>query len=169
METNEGIFQTLPSLPPHRSHDHAITLQVGAGIPNLRPYHYPHYQKSEIEELVQEMLTAGIIWPSVSPFASPIILVKKKDRSCRSCVDYCALNKITVPDKFPIPVIDELLDELVRVIVFLKLDFKSEYHQIRIVDEDIKKTAFQTHDRHYEFLVMPFGLTNASYQHFRHL
>lgn len=156
-----AVFSDTTSLPPPRTWDHTIPLIPGAQPVNTRVYRFPPDQKSEIERQLTNMLSKEIIRPSSSPFASSVLLVRKKDATWRFCIDYRKLNAITVKNKHPMPVVEELLDELSGSCWFYKLDLRSGYHQIRVAAQDIPKTAFRTHHGLYEFLVMPFGLTNA--------
>lgn len=157
----KSVFAEPNSLPPMRSHNHKIDLIPGASPVNSRSYRHSAIQKNIIEKQVSDLLQQGFIQPSSSPFSSPVVLVKKKDGTWRMCVDCRRLNKLTVKDKYPIPLIEELLEELRGATVFSKIDLWAGYHQIRLEPKDIPKTAFRTHDGHYEFAVMPFGLTNA--------
>ncbi|WVY93248.1 hypothetical protein V8G54_032336 [Vigna mungo] len=155
------LFEEPSSLPSECPTDHVITLLSNSTLVKVRPYHYPYSQKQEIEAQVARMLISGEIRPSTSAFSSPILLVKKKDNTWRFCVNYRALNAITVLDSFPIPTIHELLDELGAAIWFSKLDLLQGYHQIRMKSEDIHKIAFLTYDGHFELWVLPFGISNA--------
>ncbi|CAA0810113.1 Uncharacterized mitochondrial protein AtMg00850, partial [Striga hermonthica] len=155
------VFDEPPGLPPVRGIEHQITLKEASLPKHQHPYRVSHSQKNEIEKIVQELLSSGLIQPSNSPFASPVLLVRKKDSTWRMCVDYMYLNNLTIKHDFPIPIIDELLDELNGAQYFSKIDLRSGYFQILMRLEDRHLTAFNTHHGQFEFLVMPFGLCNA--------
>lgn len=154
------LFRPPNSLPPSRHCDHEIPLIDGAQPVFVRPYRYPPKLKDEIEHQVQEMLTQGVIQHSSSSFTSPMLLVKK-DGSYRFCVDFRQLNAITQKSKYPVPVFDQLMDELAGARWFSTLDLRVGFDQILLKEGEEYKTAFQTHVGQYEFWVMAFGLTGA--------
>ena len=155
------VFEEPSGLPPRRACDHQIPLIAGAQPVSIRPYRHSPELKDELEKQINEMLDSGVIRPSKSSFSSPTILVPKKGGTWRPCVDFRALNSMTMPRKFLIPVIEELLDELHGAQWFTKLILRVGYHQIRLAPGEEYKTAFQTHSGHYEYTVMPFGLAGA--------
>nr|GEV12055.1 putative mitochondrial protein [Tanacetum cinerariifolium] len=157
-EFNDQVPKCLPS---NIRLDHKILLKEGITLVNIRPYRYHPTQKDTIKTMVKELLDTRVIRQSNNLFSSPIVMVKKKDGSRRMCIDYTQLSQQIIKDKFPIPMIEELIDEMNGSRVFSKLDLRSGYHQIRMSGEDIYKTTFKTHNGHYEFLVITFGLTNA--------
>lgn len=159
----KGAFENPKGLPPPRAHYHKIVLNEGTQPISTRPYRYPYYQKAKIEKIVIDLLKTRVIRPSINHFSSLVLLVRKADQSWCLCIDYWALNQEIVKDKFLIPLIDELLDELYGLKIFSKPDSYSDYHQIRVMPEDIEKIAFRTHDRYYQFFIMPFGLTHIPY------
>ena len=148
-------------LPPRREVDHRIELTQNSP-PTSRPiYRMSPAELDELKVQLQELIDAGFIRSSKSPFGAPVLFVKKKDGSMRMCVDYRDLNRITIKNRYPLPRVEELFDRLRGAKYFSKIDLRSGYHQVRIHPDDISKTAFRTRYGHYEFLVLPFGLTNA--------
>lgn len=162
----DDLFTTLTHLLPTRDIEHRIPLKENTDPVNVRPYHYAYLQKDEIERQVHNMVTAGIIRPNSSLFSSPVLLVKKKDGSWRFCTDYRALNAVTVNGKFPIPTVEDMLDELNGAKVFTKLDLTAGYHQVRMHPSDIHNTAFWTHNGHYDTSSCLSGYA-THHRHFR--
>ncbi|KAA0056194.1 ty3-gypsy retrotransposon protein [Cucumis melo var. makuwa] len=153
--------EELPGLPPHREIEFAIELEPGTIPISRAPYRMAPAELKELKVQLQELLDKGFIRPSVSPFGAVVLFVKKKDGSMRLCIDYRELNKVTVKNRYPLPKNDDLFDQLLGATVFYKIDLRSGYHQLRIKDGDVPKTAFRSRYGHYEFIVMSFGLTNA--------
>jgi hypothetical protein len=146
----------LPGMPPDRDIEFAIELQPGTTPISKRPYRMPPAELAELKKQLQELLDKGFIRPSTSPWGCPALFVKKKDESLRLCIDYRPLNAVTIKNKYPLPRIDVLFDQLVRAKVFSKIELRSGYHQIKIRASDIPKTAFSTRYGLYEFVVMSF-------------
>ncbi|GJW98248.1 putative reverse transcriptase domain-containing protein [Tanacetum coccineum] len=151
----------LPGLPPPRQVEFRIELVPGAAPVARAPYCLAPSELKELSDQLKELLEKGFIRPSSSPWGAPVLFVKKKDGSFRMCIDYRELNKLTVKNRYPLPRIDDLFDQLQGSSIYSKIDLRSGYHQLRIREEDIPIMAFWTRYGHYEFQVMPFGLTNA--------
>ncbi|GJS71186.1 putative reverse transcriptase domain-containing protein [Tanacetum coccineum] len=155
-EFPEVFLEDLPGLPPIRQVEFQIDLIPGATPVARAPYRLAPSEMQELSNQLQELADRGFIRPSTSPWGAPVLFVKKKDGSFRMCIDYRELNKLTVKNRYPLPRIDDLFDQLQGSSVYSKIDLRSGYHQLRVRDEDIPKTAFKTRYGHYEFQVMPF-------------
>nr|GEX09963.1 putative reverse transcriptase domain-containing protein [Tanacetum cinerariifolium] len=151
----------LLGIPPEHEVEFGIELILGTQPISKASYHMDPIELKELKEQLQELLDLGFIRPSVSSWGAPVLFVKKKDGSMRLCIDYHDLNCVTIRNRYPLPRIDDLFDQLQGAKFFTKINLKSGYHQLQVKEPDIPKTAFHTHNGHYEFLVMPFGLTNA--------
>ena len=165
---NDIFPKELPKeLPPRRNVEHEIRLENNSKPPSRAPYRLSFVEQEELKKQLKQLLDSNLIRPSSSPFGSPVLFVKKKENTLRMCIDYRALNNITIKNRYPLPRIDDLLDQLSQARYFSKLDLTSGYWQMRVKDEDIHKTAFTTRYGQFEFMVMPFGLCNApaSFQH----
>ncbi|GKB69746.1 putative reverse transcriptase domain-containing protein [Tanacetum coccineum] len=158
---SEVFPEDLPGLPPPRQVEFHIDLVLGAAPVARAPYRFAPLEMKELADQLQELSNKGFIRPSSSPWGAPVLFVKKKDGTFRMCIDYQELNKLTVKNRYPLPRIDDLFDQLQGSSVYSKIDLRSGYHQLRVHEEDIPKIAFRTRYGHYEFQVMPFGLTNA--------
>lgn len=153
--------EDLPGMPPDRDIEFSIDLLPGTAPISKRPYRMDVKDLSELKKQIEELLKKGFIRPSSSPWGAPVIFVDKKDGSRRMCVDYRALNDVTIKNKYPLPRIEDLFDQMRGAMIFSKIDLSSGYHQLRIRLSDIPKTAFTTRYGLYEFTVMSFGLPNA--------
>lgn len=145
------------TLPPRRTVDHKIELEPGTKPPTQAPYRMALVELAELRKQLEELLEAGYIQPSKAPYGAPVLFQKRQDGSMRMCVDYRALNKVTIKNKYPVPLVEDLFDRLSKATYFTKLDLRSGYWQVRIAAGDEGKTTCVTRYGLYEFLVMPFG------------
>ncbi|XP_052726140.1 uncharacterized protein LOC128194637 [Vigna angularis] len=151
----------VPGLPPPHEVEFTIDLVSTVGLISIAPYRMSLAELVELKKQIEELMDKQFIRPSASPWGAHVLLVKKKDDSSRLCIDYRQLNKLTIKNKYPLPRIDDLLDQLHGATVFSKIDLRSGYHQIRVKEGDVQKTAFRSRYGYYEYVVMSFGVTNA--------
>ena len=152
----DDVFESLTGLPPDRSDPFTIELEPGTKPISKALYRMAPAEMAELKKLLDKLMEKGFVRPSSSPWGAPVLFVKKKDGSFRLCIDYRGINRVTVKNKYPLPRIDELLDQLRGATCFSKIDLASGYHQILIAEEDVRKTAFRSRYGHYEFVVIPF-------------
>ena len=151
----------LPGLPPQRVVDFGIELHPGTSPISMTPHRMAPVELQELRVQLQELLDKGFIRPSTSPWGASVLFKKKKDKILRLCIDYRQLNRIMIKNRYPLPRIDDLFDQLRRARVYYKIDLRTGYHQLRVRETDIPNTAFKTRYGHFEFTVMAFGLTNV--------
>ena len=151
----------LPRLPPQRVVDFGIELHPGNSPISMTPHRMAPVELQELRVQLKELLDKGFIRPSTSPWGAPVLFAKKKGKTLRLCIDYRQLNKVMIQNRYPLPRIDDLFDKLRGARVYFKIDLRTGYHQLRVRETDIPKTAFRTRYGHFEFTVMPFGLMNV--------
>ena len=151
----------LPGIPPDREIEFGIDLLPDTQPISILPYRMAPTELKELKEQLKDLLDKGFIRPSICPWGASVLFVRKKDGSLRMCIDYRQLNKVTIKNKYRLPRIDDLFDQLQGASYFSKIDLRFDYHQIKVRECDILKTIFRTRYGHFEFLVMSFGLTNA--------
>jgi hypothetical protein len=161
VEVMDVFSEELPGMPPEREVEFYIDLIPGTAPIVKRPYRMAPTELAELKPQIEELQQKGYIRPSSSPWGSQVLFVTKKDGSMRMRIDYRSLNEVTIKNKYPLPWIDDLFDQLQGANYFSKIDLRSGYHQLRIKEADVQKTTFVTRYRQYEFTIMPFGLTNA--------
>ena len=155
------FLDELPGLPPQRVVDFSIELHPGTSTISMTPHRMTPVELQELRVQLQELLDKGFIRPSTSPWGASVLVAKKRGKTLRLCIDYRQLNRVTIQNQYLLPRIDDLFDQLRGAQVYFKIDLRTRYHQLRVRDTDIPKTAFRTRYGHYEFTVMPFGLKNA--------
>ena len=158
----EDVFtDELPGLPLQRVVDFGIELHPSTSPIPMTPHRMTPVELQELRVQLQELLDKGFIRPSTSPWGTSVLFAKKKDKTLRLCIDYRQLNRVTMKNRYPLPRIDDLFDQLRGARVYSKIDFRTSYHQLRVKETDIPKIAFRTCYGHFEFTMMPFGLTNV--------
>ena len=160
-EYKDVFLDELSGLPPQRDVDFYIELHPSTSPISMTPHRMALVELQELKVQLQELLDKGFIRPSTSPWGAPVMFAKKKDKTLRLCIDYRQLNRVMIKNRYPLPRIDDLFDQLRGVRVYSKIDLRTRYHQLRVREDDIPKTMFRTRYGHFEFTVMPFDLTNA--------